>query len=161
MMTTVVTAQGTCNNILQLGTRANKFLLTVDINSRPTEMEIDSGAERSIIPLSIFEQFLTDVCVLKPSRVSLYQYDKSPLVVAGECQTTIKIDDCTISAVFVVVDVKKQLTLLGRDWMALLNFDLISLITQATTTVHQTTINVVKVDLIKEIPEVFQDELGV
>ena len=153
-------SSGYLHNILQLGTRANKFLLTVNINSRPIEMEVDSGAEHSTIPLSIFEQFLTDVCVLKPSRVSLYQYDKSPLIVAGECQATIKINDCTISAVFVVVDVKKQLPLLGRDWMALLNFDLISLITQATT-VHQTTANVVKDDLIKEFSEVFRDELGV
>ena len=52
------------HNILQLGTRANKFLLTIDINSRPIEMEVESGAECSTIPLSIFEQFLTDVCML-------------------------------------------------------------------------------------------------
>ena len=158
-------SSGYLHNILQLGTRANKFLITVDINSRPVEMEVDSGAERSTIPLSVFEQFLSDVCTMKPSRVSLYQYDKSPLVVAGECQATIRINDSTISAVFVVVDVKKQLPLLGRDWMALLNFDLISLITQATTahpatTLHQTTADV-KGDLITEFAEVFQDELGV
>ena len=28
----------------------------------------DSGAEHSIVPLSIFEQSLADVCVLKPSQ---------------------------------------------------------------------------------------------
>ena len=106
------------------------FSVLLQATSRPVEMEVDSGAERSTIPLSVFEQFLSDVCTMKPSRVSLYQYDKSPLVVAGECQATIRINDSTISAVFVVVDVKKQLPLLGRDWMALLNFDLISLITQ-------------------------------
>ena len=48
-------------------------------------MEMDSGAERSIVPLSVFKQTLADVCKLKPSRVSLYQYDKSPLTIAGEC----------------------------------------------------------------------------
>ena len=42
-----------------------------------------------------------------------------------------------------MVDVQKQCPLLGRDWMALLNFDLISLMTQATT-IHQTTADVVK-----------------
>ena len=49
-------SSGYLHNILQLGTRANKFLLTVDINSIPIEMEVDSGAERSTVPLSLFEQ---------------------------------------------------------------------------------------------------------
>ena len=80
-------SSGYLHNILQLGTRANKFLLTVDINSIPIEMEVDSGAERSTVPLSLFEQRLSGVCKLKPSRVSLYQYDKSPLTIAGECSS--------------------------------------------------------------------------
>ena len=49
--------------------------------------------------------------------------------------------------------------LLGRDWMALLNFDLISLMTQVTA-IHQTTADVVKNDLMEEFAEVFQDKLG-
>ena len=153
-------SSGYLHNILQLGTRANKFLLTVDINSIPIEMEVDSGAERSTVPLSLFEQRLSGVCKLKPSRVSLYQYDKSPLTIAGESQATVRINSRVISAVFVVVDVQKQFPLLGRDWMALLNFDLISLMTQATA-IHQTTADVVKNDLMEEFAEVFQNELGV
>ena len=88
-------------------------------------MEVDSGAERSTVPLSLFEQRLSGVCKLKPSRIPLYQYDKSPLTIAGESQATVRINSRVISAVFVVVDVQKQFPLLGRDWMALLNFDLI------------------------------------
>ena len=153
-------SSGCLHNILQLGNRANKFLLTVDINSIPIEMEVDSGAERSTVPLSLFEQSLSGVCKLKPSRVSLYQYDKSPLTIAGECQATIRINNRVISAVFVVVDVQKQFPLLGRDWMALLNFDLISLMRQATV-IHQTTAEVPKNNLIEEFAEVFRDELGV
>ena len=79
-------SSGYLHNILQLGTRANKFLLTVDINSIPIEMEVDSGAERSTVPLSLFEQRLSSVCKLRPSRVSLYQYDKSPLRIQNYCQ---------------------------------------------------------------------------
>ena len=96
---------------------------------------------------------------MKPSRVLLYQYDKSPLTIAGECQATVRINSRIISAIFVVVDVQKQCPLLGRDWMALLNSYLISLMTQATT-IHQTA-DVVKNDLIEEFAEVIQDELGV
>ena len=123
-------------------------------------MKVDSGAERSTMPLALFEQKLSGVCKLRPSRVSLYQYDKSPLTIAGECQATVRINSRVISAVFVVVDVQKQFPLLGRDWMMMLNFDLISLMTQATT-IHQTTVDVVKNDLMEEFAEVFQDELGV
>ena len=59
-----------------------------------------------------------------------------------------------------VVDVQKQFPLLGRDGMVLLNLDLISLMTQATT-IHQTTADVVKNDMMEEFAEVFRDELGV
>ena len=148
---------GYLHNILQLGTQANKFLLTVDINSIPIEIKVDLGAECSTVPLSLFEQRLSGVCKLKPSRVSLYQYDKSPLTIAGECQATVRINSCVISAVFVVVDVQKQFPLLGRDWMALLNFDLMT----QTTAIHQTTADVVKNYLMEEFAEVFSDELGV
>ena len=78
-------------------------------------MEVDSGAERSTVPLSLFEQRLAGVCKVKPSRVSLYQYDKSPLTIVGECQVTVKINSRVISAIFIVVDVQKQFPLLGRD----------------------------------------------
>ena len=80
-------------------------------------MEVDSRAERSTVPLSIFEQTLADVCKLKPARVSLYQYDKSPLTIAGEYQATVRINSWVISTTFILVDVGKQFPLLGRDWM--------------------------------------------
>ena len=152
-------SSGYLHNILQLGTQASKFLLTVDIKSVPIKMEVDSGTERSTVPLSIFKQTLADVCKLKPSRVSLYQYDKSPLTIAGECQATVRITSQVISATFIMVDVQKHFSLLGRDWMTLLNFDLISLMTQATA-VYQITADV-KLGLLEEFSEVFCDELGV
>ena len=37
--------------VLQLGTKLNKFLITVHINRVPVEMEVDSGAKRSTVPL--------------------------------------------------------------------------------------------------------------
>ena len=97
------------------------------INSDPTEMEVDSGTEWSTVPLSTFKQKLQSVCKLQPSSVSLYQYDKSPLSVSGECQANVKINHRVILATFVVVDVKKQFPLPGRDWMALLQFDVVNL----------------------------------
>ena len=85
-------SSGCLYNILLLGNRANKFLLTVDINAVRIEMEVDSKEEHSTVPLSLFKQNLSGVCKLKPSRVSLYQYDKSPLTIARECQATVRIN---------------------------------------------------------------------
>ena len=49
-------------------------------------MEINSGAERSTIPLSLFKQKLAaaGVCKLQSSTISLQQYNITPLIVAGE-----------------------------------------------------------------------------
>ena len=97
------------HTILQLGTKVtvNKFLITVKINKVPVEMEVDSGAERSTVSLSVFQQKLADVCTLQPSGISLHQYDKSPLTIAGECQAKVNINNRAIHATFVVVDVDK------------------------------------------------------
>ena len=116
------------HTILQLGTKSSKFLVTVKINKVPVEMEVDSGAERSTVPLAVFQQNLADVCKLQPSGISLHQYDKSPLTIAGECQAKVTINNRFIYATFVVVDVEGQLPLMGRDWMSLLQFDMVALI---------------------------------
>ena len=92
--------------------------------------------------------------------MSLYQYDKSPLTVSGECQTQVKINDRAIPATFVVVDVKKQFPLLGRDWMSLLHFDVVQLMDQATQ-VHHTSFDSSSTALVEEFSDVFKDELGV
>ena len=63
-------SSGCMHTILQLGTKASKVLLTVSINSVPIEMEVDSGAERSTVPLSTFNRKLLQTealyCVLIP-----------------------------------------------------------------------------------------------
>jgi len=146
------------HSILQLGTRTNKFLIIVKVNGVPIEMEVDSGAERSTIPLSMFKQKLACVCKLQSSTVSLYQYDKSPLVVAGECYAKITINQCVIQATFVVVDVQKQPPLLGRDWMALLQFDVSTLMNQATQ-IHHNSKDILATGIMVEFSDVFKDQL--
>ena len=136
--------------ILQLGTRTNKFLVVVKINGIPVEMEVDSGAERSTVPLSVFNQKLAGACKLKPSNIELHQYDKSLLIVAGECRAQITINQRVFQATFVVVDVQKQLPLLGRDWMM-----------KQATQIHHTSESTLMAGLMSELADVFRDELGV
>ena len=61
-------------------------------------MEADSGAERTTIPWSVFQEKLSRKCNLRPSSVKLHQYDQSPLVVKGECTATVQIQDQVIDA---------------------------------------------------------------
>jgi len=44
------------HTILQLGTKLSRFQITVKTNKVPIDMEVDSGAERSAVPLSIFSK---------------------------------------------------------------------------------------------------------
>lgn len=134
--------------------------VVVKINGIPVEVEVDSGAERSTIPLSVFKQKLAGTCKLQPSNLVLHQYDKSPLLVAGECHAKITINQCVIRAIFVVVDVQKQVPLLGRDWMNMSQFDVSALMVQATQ-LHHTSESTLTAELMAEFTDVFQDELGV
>ena len=73
------------HSIFQLGKESNKYMVAVKINGIMINMEVDSGAEHSMIPKSLFEEKLTNVCKLSLSAVSLHQYDHSPLAITGEC----------------------------------------------------------------------------
>ena len=78
-------------------------------------MEVDSGAERTTIPWSHFSNFLSLACQLRPTSVTLYQYDKSPLVVKGECQAIVQVNERVIATTFIVVDAEERYPLFGRD----------------------------------------------
>ena len=67
-------------------------------------MDVDSGAERSTIPWNLFQNHLSAACSLVPSTVTMRQYDQTPLVVKGECQVNVQVNDCEIQVTFIVVD---------------------------------------------------------
>ena len=50
------------HSIFQLGKESNKYMITVRINGIMIDMEVDSGAERSTVPKSLFEERLVSVC---------------------------------------------------------------------------------------------------
>ena len=75
---------------------------------------------------------------------------------AGECSSQITINQYVIQATFVVVDVHSQLPLLGRDWMALLQFDVSTLIDQATQ-IHHMSGTTLATDVMAEFSDVFKD----
>ena len=53
-----------------------------------------------------FKESLGKVCDLTPTLVTLDQYDQSPLTVKGQCQVTVKVNECVFEVSLVVVDCK-------------------------------------------------------
>ena len=154
-------AEGHLHTICQLGDTTRKFTVPVCINGVKIEMEVDSGAERTTMPWSIYQENLAEVCDLTSTTVTLHQYDQSPLTVKGQCLAKIKVNDRVFEAAFIVVEVSTKYPLFGRDWMSQLGFDVSALIQEATQ-IHNTSEVVITAEhLCNEYSEVFTDELGV
>ena len=64
------------------------------------------------------------------------------------------------SATGPVMDGEGQLPLMGRDWMSLLQFDVVALMKQMTQ-VHQTSEDSMATEIMTEFADVFKDELGI
>ena len=95
-------------------------------------MEVDSGAERTTMPWSVYQEKLVDVCHLISTTVTLHQYDQSPLTVKGQCFAKVKVNECVFEAAFIVVEGSTQYPLFGREWMSQLGFNVSALIQEAT-----------------------------
>ena len=67
-------------------------MVTVIINGVSIEMEIDTGAECSTIPVALYKDELATVCTVVSSQVTLQQYDQSPLKVVGQCNANLQIN---------------------------------------------------------------------
>ena len=90
------------DSIFQLGKESNKYMIAVKINGIMRNMEVDSGAERSTVSKSLFEEKLSE---LSPSAVSLHQYDHYLLTIAGECCVNVEFNGHKMKATCVVVDI--------------------------------------------------------
>ena len=134
--------------------RMKKLTTLLMLSYTEIQLEIDTGAELSTIPFSVYREKLSKV-KLEPSTVSLRQYDGTPLSVRGEIMLNVQKGEQNLSGRFVVVDhVKDQLLLLGRDWLNRVRLDWTKFFSNMQS-------KVVNMDLIKEeFPDVFKKELG-
>ena len=78
-------------------------------------MELDSGAKWSTVLRPLYQEKLAGVCKLVPTDVTLNQYDKSPLMIKGQYKVTVQIIGQKICATLILVDMKNQISLFGRD----------------------------------------------
>ena len=149
------------HTILQLGGKSDKFLYTATINGIEVEMELDSGADRSTVPWTLFQAKLAGVCKLMPTNVALYQYDKSHLKIKGQCKVTVQVLGRKIVTTLIVVDVNHQVPLFGRDWMVSFGLDLPTIFKQTLQVCHAISSNTVIESFVSEFRDVFKEELGI
>ena len=100
--------------ILQLGNKSDKFLVSTKINGVDVEMELDSRADCSTILWALFQEKLAGACELVPTDLTLYQYDKFPLMIKGQCKVTVQVLGQKTSATLIVVDVKTRFPYLAE-----------------------------------------------
>ena len=124
--------------ILQLGNKADKFLVSTKINGVDVEIELDSGADWSTVSWTLYQEKLAGMRKLIPTDVTLHQYDKSPLMIKGQCKATVQVLDQTICVTLMVVDVKNQIPLFGRDWMVSFGLNLPTILNHTLQVSHVT-----------------------
>ena len=103
----------------------DKLTTVLTVCGVKVEMEVDTGAEVSTMPIAMYQQHFRHV-PLCPSAVRLHQYDGSMLPTKGEIEVVVSTNQQTITGKFVIVDITNdQLPLLGResDWLLKLRLD--------------------------------------
>ena len=104
-------------------TRENKpMLITVAMEGKGLEMEVDTGAAVSILPYREYERSFNHLA-LKPSRVKLKTYSGERITPKGELTVDVKIKGRIYQKLPLIVVDSPGPPLLGRDWMRVVNIE--------------------------------------
>ena len=96
--------------------RYRKLVTTLRVGTRNIDPEVDTGAELSTIPASIYHEKLQRV-KLQPSAKVLCQYDGRTLPTMGEIVTEVSHDQQEVEGPFIIAKTNGQLPLLGWDFL--------------------------------------------
>ena len=137
--------------------RCGKLLITMTVNGKQMEMEIDTGAEITTVPEHVFlKLFSRDR--LHPTKKKLSQYDGTPLAVCGEMPADVEYNGQTFTGTALVVNVRNKYPLLGRDWLFRVKLDWPQIFEGQGRSVHA--VSMTASQLQEKYEEVFSDELG-
>ena len=135
--------------IAAVGDTNQGMFVDIVICGRVCKMEVDTGAQLSIIPAYIWQQSWSDI-PLEKSNACLYAYGGAKLEVVGEALVEVCYNSQTSMQRVVVVKGGTH-PLLGRDWLKCVRLDWSDMFSH----VHSTA-----VDILAEFPKVFQEGLG-
>ncbi|KAJ8048933.1 hypothetical protein HOLleu_01448 [Holothuria leucospilota] len=90
------------------------FHVSVEVENKPVEFEIDTGSPWSIVPRQIFQE-IKHRCKLKESQAELTTYAGNPVHILGEADVSVLA--CRKKANLTLLVVEEETPLLGRDWI--------------------------------------------
>eukprot|EP00117_Sycon_ciliatum_P048584 scpid24912/ scgid3571/ Uncharacterized protein K02A2.6 len=137
-----------------IGEQVQKYppiTIDVTINDIPCTMEVDTGAEVSILPESVWKEKFSHIS-LEQSSASLHAYGGHPLVVKGECTVSVCHESHSFKDRIIVVGGSSQ-PLFGRNWMSHIVVDWLDF---RTAQANALSLN----DILAQFPSVFQEGLG-
>ena len=110
------------NRVNKLGCPSpSPYRVTLEINGKPLEMEIDTGATVSIIS-EITKKALFPKAKLNQTSLALHTYSAEPLTVLGQMSVEVKYNHYVGTHTLTVVKGKGS-SLLGRDWLKMIHID--------------------------------------
>ena len=89
--------------------------ITLEVADRQIPMEVDTGATVTVIPISVYEQYLSHVQV-HASTVTLKTYSGGSLKVKGKATVPVRYGEQHATAKIIGVDVLGKAAILGRNW---------------------------------------------
>ena len=96
--------------------RNSPITVTLHIDGCPLDMEVDTGATVSVIPISMKEKYFQTV-VLEASDIILTTYTGEQIPVVGKIPVNVQYKDQTKNLYLYVVK-RDRSCLMGRDWLA-------------------------------------------
>ena len=136
--------------------RINKITVKPQIDGKAVEMEVDTGAAATLIPIDKFRQHFGDV-KLDPPRSTLKTYSGETLSQAGCKEVNVTYNGQNRKLTLCVVNSTGPI-LLGRDWLRYIRLDWNKLI--PVHNVNTDTVNKSVDDILKKHQSVFEDGIG-
>ena len=110
------------NRVNKVGSpAASPYKVTLELNGKPLEMEVDTGAAVSIIS-ELTKKTMFPTATLSKTPVTLRTYSADPLTVLGKLSVEVKYRDYVGTHSLFVVEGKGS-NLLGRDWLTAIRLD--------------------------------------
>ena len=132
--------------------KTKPLLCTLTIEGKPVEMEIDTGADVSIMAERTYQQLFSHK-PLQPSTVRLTTYTQSPIQVKGQLPVQVYYGQQTFELTLIVVAGSGP-SLLGRNWLHSIRLDWRAIHKASSALLTPLS------SLLDQHQALFQDELG-
>ena len=96
--------------------------ITLEVAGSQILMKVDTGATVTVIPISVYEQYLSHVR-LHASTVTLKTCSGGSLIVKREATVPVRYREQHASAKIIIVDVRGKPAILGRNWLSKIRLD--------------------------------------